>query len=57
MSVSRNELNPILLFMRKDRQTSGVDDKGNNIVQCSHYDVATPEKLLAAGVPQLLLGE
>lgn len=57
LSVSRNELNPILLFMRKDRQTSGVDDKGNNIVQCSHYDVATPEKLLAAGVPQLLLGE
>jgi len=51
LSVSLGELNPILLFMRKDRQTTGVDSNGNSIVQCSHVDVATPQKLLAAGVP------
>lgn len=56
LSVSRNELNPILLFMRKDRQTTGVDTQGNSIVQCSHY-IATPQKLLEAGVPQNLLGD
>ena len=57
LSVSRDELNPILLFMRKARHGSGVDANGNSIVQCSHVDIATPEKLLAAGVPQLLLGD
>lgn len=51
LSVSLGELNPILLFMRKDRVTSGVDSNGNSVVQCSHYDIATPQKLLAAGVP------
>ena len=57
LSVSRGELNPILLFMRKDRKGSGVDENGNSVIQCSHVDIATPEKLLAAGVPQLLLGD
>jgi hypothetical protein len=57
LSVALGELNPILLFMRKDRKGSGVDENGNSVVQCSHVDVATPEKLLAAGVPQLLLGD
>ena len=57
LSVSRDELNPILLFMHKDRKGSGVDENGNSVVQCSHVDVATPENLLAAGVPQLLLGD
>jgi hypothetical protein len=58
LSVSRNETNPILLFMRKDEQRTGVDVNGEPIVKASSYEIATPQKLLAAGVtPLQLLGE
>lgn len=57
LSVSRNELNPILLFMRKDAPNTGVDEHGSPVWQASSYDIATPQKLLAAGVPPLLLGD
>jgi hypothetical protein len=51
LSVARGELNPILLFMRKDRQSTGVDEHGNSVVQASSCTVATPENMAALGIP------
>jgi hypothetical protein len=52
LSVSRGELNPILLFMRKDRTTTGVDENGNNRMQCSKVlPPPTMQDLIDAGVP------
>jgi hypothetical protein len=46
LSISRGELNPILLFMRKDRKTTGTDESGNSRIQGSHV---TTQKLLGDG--------
>ena len=59
LSVSRNELNPILLFMRKGQPNTGVDEQGNPRMQCSKIPPPTMQDLIDAGVPgyQHLLGD
>ena len=51
LSVSRNELNPILLFMRKGQPNTGVDEQGNPRMQCSKIPPPTMQDLIDAGVP------
>lgn len=59
LSVAVGEINPILLFMRKSRTFTGVDERGENRMRCSHVELATDLKLLIAGAPreQRLLGD